>query len=110
MTIYISESIANYINNAGEERIRRAYENLPDWRKAEVAAEIEERLNDTQTEGSMAVGRVSSHAPTFNLIDLDYPLYGTTVVKCDGRKFDLEVVRKALALAAELAGEIREDS
>ena len=43
-----------------------------------------------------------SHAPTYNLIDLDYPMYGTTVVKCGGRKFDLEVVRKALALVAEL--------
>lgn len=46
----------------------------------------------------------SSHVPNYNLIDLDYPLYGTTVVKCGGRKFDLEVVRKALALAAELGG------
>ena len=44
----------------------------------------------------------SSHAPNYNLIDLDYPMYGTTVVKCGGRKFDLEVVRKALALVAEL--------
>lgn len=46
----------------------------------------------------------SSHVPNYNLIDLDYPLYGTTVVKCGGKKFDLEVVRKALALAAELGG------
>lgn len=44
----------------------------------------------------------SSHAPNHNIIDLDYPLYGTTVVKCGGRKFDLEVVRKALALVAAL--------
>lgn len=43
-----------------------------------------------------------SHAPSYNLIDLDYPLYGTTVVKCGGKKFDLEVVRKALALAYEM--------
>lgn len=43
-----------------------------------------------------------SHAPTFNVIDLDYPMYGTTVVKCGGRKFDLEVVKKALALVADL--------
>jgi hypothetical protein len=42
------------------------------------------------------------HAPSYNLIDLDYPLYGTTVVKCGGKKFDLEVVRKALALAYEM--------
>ena len=44
----------------------------------------------------------SSHAPMHNIIDLDYPLYGMTVVKCGGREFDLEVVRKALALVAEL--------
>ena len=43
-----------------------------------------------------------SHAPTYNIVDLDYPVYGTTVVKCGGRKFDLEVVRKALALAYEM--------
>ena len=49
----------------------------------------------------------SSHVPNYNLIDLDYPLYGTTVVKCGGRKFDLEVVRRALALAAELGGELK---
>ncbi len=54
--------------------------------------------------GSFTVKVESSHAPNYNLIDLDYPLYGTTVVKCGGRKFDLEVVRKALALAAELGG------
>lgn len=44
----------------------------------------------------------SSHAPTYNIIDLDYPLFGTTVVKCGGRKFDLEVVKKALDLAYEM--------
>lgn len=54
--------------------------------------------------GSFTVKVENSHAPNYNLIDLDYPLYGTTVVKCSGRKFDLEVVRKALALAAELGG------
>lgn len=43
-----------------------------------------------------------SHAPTYNIIDLDYPLFGTTVVKCGGRKFDLEVVKKALDLAYEM--------
>lgn len=43
-----------------------------------------------------------SHAPSYNLIDLDYPMYGTTVVKCGGKEFDLEVVRKALALAYEM--------
>lgn len=48
-----------------------------------------------------------SHAPTYNLVDLDYPMYGTTVVKCGGRKFDLKVVKKALALAAELGGELK---
>lgn len=47
---------------------------------------------------------ISSHAPEHYIIDLDHPTYGTTVVKCGGRKFDLEVVRKALALAAELGG------
>lgn len=51
----------------------------------------------------------SSHAPEYNIIDLDYPAYGTTVVKCGGRKFDLEVVRKALALAAELGGALNND-
>lgn len=45
---------------------------------------------------------ITAHAPSYNLIDLDYPLYGTTVVKCGGKKFDLEVVRKALALAYEM--------
>ena len=55
----------------------------------------------TQT-GSYTVVASSSHAPSYNLIDLDYPMYGTTVVKCGGRKFDLEVVRKALALAYEM--------
>ena len=50
----------------------------------------------------------SSHVPNCNLIDLDYQLYGTTVVKCGGKKFDLEVVRKALALAAELGGALKD--
>ena len=43
-----------------------------------------------------------SHAPTYNIVDLDYPMYGLTVVKCGGRKFDLEVVKKALDLAYEM--------
>lgn len=57
--------------------------------------------------GSFTVKVENSHAPNYNLIDLDYPLYGATVVKCGGRKFDMEVVRKALALAAELGGELK---
>lgn len=57
--------------------------------------------SETRT-GSYTVIASDSHAPNYNLIDLDYPLYGTTVVKCGGRKFDLEVVRKALALAYEM--------
>ena len=44
------------------------------------------------------------HAPNYTLIDLDYPMYGTVVVKCGGRKFDLRVVHKALALVDELHG------
>ena len=52
--------------------------------------------------GSFTVKVENSHVPNYNLIDLDYPLYGTTVVKCGGRKFDLEVVRKALSLVTEL--------
>lgn len=58
--------------------------------------------------GSFTVKVENSHAPNYNLIDLDYPLYGTTVVKCGGRKFDLEVVRRALDLAAELGGALRD--
>ena len=42
------------------------------------------------------------HSPEYTLIDLDYPMYGSVVVKCGGKKFDLEVVRKALALAYEM--------
>lgn len=42
------------------------------------------------------------HAPDYTLIDLDYPMYGTVVVKCGGKKFDLRVVQKALALVDEL--------
>lgn len=60
----------------------------------------------TQT-GSFTVAASNSHVPNYNLIDLDYPLYGTTVVKCGGKRFDMEVVRKALALAAELGGELK---
>ena len=45
---------------------------------------------------------ITAPSPSYNLIDLDYPMYGTTVVKCGGKKFDLEVVRKALALAYEM--------
>ena len=58
----------------------------------------------TTRTGSYTVVASNSHVPNYNLIDLDYPMYGTTVVKCGGKKFDLEVVRKALALAAELGG------
>lgn len=61
----------------------------------------------TSQTGSYTVVASNSHVPNYNLIDLDYPMYGTTVVKCGGRKFDLEVVRKALALVAELGGELR---
>lgn len=42
------------------------------------------------------------HSPEYTLIDLDYPMYGDVVVKCGGKKFDLRVVRKALALVDEL--------
>lgn len=42
------------------------------------------------------------HVPDCTLIDLDYPMYGTVVVKCGGRKYDLRVVHKALALVDEL--------
>lgn len=42
------------------------------------------------------------HAPNYTLIDLDYPMCGTMVVKCGGKKFDLRVVQKALALVDEL--------
>ena len=61
-------------------------------------------METTAQTGCYTVVASNSHVPNYNLIDLDYPLYGTTVVKCGGRKFDLEVVRKALALAAELGG------
>lgn len=60
--------------------------------------------SETTQSGSYTVAASNSHAPNYNLIDLDYPLYGTTVVKCGGRKFDLEVVKRALALVAELGG------
>ena len=61
----------------------------------------------TAQSGSFTVRASYDHAPNYNLIDLDYPLYGTTVVKCGGRKFDMEVVRKALSLAAELGGALK---
>ena len=56
----------------------------------------------TGESGSYTCIASNSHVPNYNLIDLDYPMYGTTVVKCGGKKFDLEVVRKALALAYEM--------
>ena len=55
----------------------------------------------TYEPGSYTV-TASSHAPNRTLIDLDYPMFGDVVVKCGNRKFDIEVVRKALALVAEL--------
>jgi len=61
----------------------------------------------TVQSGSFTVRPSYDHTPNYNLIDLDYPLYGTTVVRCGGRLFDMEVVRKALALAAELGGELK---
>ena len=61
-------------------------------------------METTAQTGSYTVVASNSHVPNYNLIDLDYPMYGTTVVKCGERKFDLEVVRKALALVAELGG------
>lgn len=48
------------------------------------------------------------HAPDRTVIDLDYPMYGEVVVRCEGREYNLWVVRRALALARELGGEIKE--
>lgn len=61
----------------------------------------------TMYEPTVTYTTTYSHAPNCTLVDLDYPMYGNVVVKCGGRKFDLEVVRKALSLAAELGGELK---
>lgn len=57
-------------------------------------------------ESVITVRPANSHIPDYCLIDLDYPIYGTVVVKCDGRKYDLGVVKKALALVAALDGQV----
>ena len=55
---------------------------------------------------SYSMTHVASHMPEHTIIDLDYPMYGTVIVKCGGRKFDLEVVRKALDLVYEMNGKL----
>lgn len=50
----------------------------------------------------------NNHIPDCTIINLDYPLYGTVVVQCEGRRYDLWVVRRALALARELGGELKD--
>ena len=46
----------------------------------------------------------TSHAANCTLIDLDYPMYGTIIVKCNDQKYDLEVVKAALKLVSTLKG------